>query len=97
MIINADNLVLGRMAAIAAKQALLGEDVRIVNCEKAIITGDITQIDLLKNTMSGLVQIQEVLNGIDEISFVYLSIDDVVRHKLVKEIIEAYEQFKNRK
>ena len=40
MIINADNLVLGRMAAIAAKQALLGEDVRIVNCEKAIITGD---------------------------------------------------------
>jgi len=40
MIINAENLVLGRMAAIAAKQALLGEDVRIVNCEKAIITGD---------------------------------------------------------
>jgi len=40
MIINAENLVLGRLAAIAAKQALLGEDVNIVNCEKAVITGD---------------------------------------------------------
>lgn len=50
MIINAENLVLGRMAAIAAKQALLGEDVRIVNCEKAIITGD------KKNTLKHYLQ-----------------------------------------
>ena len=40
MIINAENLVLGRMAAVVAKQALLGEDINIVNCEKAVITGD---------------------------------------------------------
>lgn len=39
MIINADRLILGRMAAIAAKQALLGEEVRIVNCEKAVVIG----------------------------------------------------------
>ncbi len=40
MIIDAKNLILGRMAAVAAKQALLGEDVKIVNCEQALITGD---------------------------------------------------------
>lgn len=39
-VINAEKLVLGRMAAIAAKQALLGEDVKIINCEKAVIIGD---------------------------------------------------------
>ena len=40
MIINAENLILGRMAAVAAKQALIGDDVQIVNCEKAVITGN---------------------------------------------------------
>jgi len=60
---------------------------------KAIITGDITQIDLPKKENSGLVQIQKILKGIDDISFVYFNKSDVVRHKLVKDIIEAYEKF----
>lgn len=60
---------------------------------KAIITGDITQIDLPKREMSGLVQIQEILKNIKDISFLYFEKSDVVRHKLVKDIINAYEQF----
>ena len=60
---------------------------------KAIITGDITQIDLPKKENSGLVQIQKILKGIDDISFVYFNKTDVVRHKLVKDIIEAYEKY----
>jgi phosphate starvation-inducible PhoH-like protein len=60
---------------------------------KAIITGDITQIDLPKKENSGLVQIQKILKGIDDISFVYFNKSDVVRHKLVKDIIEAYEKY----
>lgn len=61
---------------------------------RAIITGDVTQIDLPSSTTSGLVQIQEVLKGIQGVSFVYLDRNDVVRHKLVKEIIDAYDRFK---
>lgn len=60
---------------------------------KAIITGDVTQIDLLKKEYSGLVQIQEILKNIKDISFVYFNKSDVVRHKLVKDIIDAYEKF----
>ncbi len=60
---------------------------------KAIITGDITQIDLPRREMSGLVQIQEILKNIDDISFLYFDKSDVVRHKLVKDIINAYEKF----
>ncbi len=60
---------------------------------RAIITGDITQIDLPASTTSGLVQIQEVLKQIQGVSFVYLDRNDVVRHKLVKEIIDAYDRF----
>ena len=52
MIINAENLVLGRMAAIAAKQAMLGEEVKIVNVEKAIITGN--KKSILKHYLSRL-------------------------------------------
>jgi len=62
---------------------------------KAIITGDITQIDLPNNVISGLVQIQEVLSNVDGVGFVYFNKGDVVRHKLVKDIIEAYDNFKN--
>ncbi|MBN2030143.1 PhoH family protein [bacterium] len=61
---------------------------------KAIITGDITQIDLIDGTMSGLIQIQEIIKNIEGISFVYLDKSDVVRHRLVKEIIQAYEVFR---
>jgi phosphate starvation-inducible PhoH-like protein len=59
---------------------------------KAIITGDITQIDLPSGVESGLVQIQSILTGIDGIEFVYFSKKDVVRHRLVMEIISAYEK-----
>jgi phosphate starvation-inducible PhoH-like protein len=60
---------------------------------KAIITGDITQIDLPVKTISGLVQIQEILSKIDGVSFCYFDRNDVVRHKLVKDIIDAYDKF----
>ncbi len=60
---------------------------------KAIITGDITQIDLPSKKQSGLVQIQSILSNIAGIDFVYLSDRDVVRHRLVREIIKAYEKF----
>lgn len=62
---------------------------------KAIITGDITQIDLPSKSMSGLVQVQEILKGVDGIDFIYFNKNDVVRHKLVRDIINAYDEFKN--
>ncbi|OGU19015.1 MAG: phosphate starvation-inducible protein PhoH [Ignavibacteria bacterium GWA2_55_25] len=62
---------------------------------RAIITGDITQIDLPQKTVSGLVQIQEVLKSVQGVSFAYLDASDVVRHRLVKDIINAYERFQN--
>jgi phosphate starvation-inducible PhoH-like protein len=64
---------------------------------RAIITGDVTQIDLPKSTTSGLVEIQSVLKGIDGIDFVYLTDRDVVRHRLVREIINAYSAFTTEK
>ncbi len=60
---------------------------------KAIITGDITQIDLPSKTKSGLIQAKEILNGIEGVGFVYFDREDVVRHKLVKDIIDAYDKF----
>lgn len=60
---------------------------------KAIVTGDITQIDLPKREQSGLVQVEKILKGIDGVDFVYFDRSDVVRHRLVKEIINAYEKF----
>ena len=59
---------------------------------KSIITGDVTQIDLNSKKESGLVQVAEILNGIKGIEFVKLNRDDVVRHSLVKKIIEAYDR-----
>jgi len=61
---------------------------------RAIITGDVTQIDLPQTTTSGLVQIQEVLRETPGVTFVYLDRNDVVRHKLVKDIIDAYDRFR---
>ena len=58
---------------------------------KIIVTGDITQVDLPQKTNSGLTSIADILKGINGISFVYLEKKDVVRHRLVKEIILAYE------
>ncbi|MCP4727866.1 MAG: PhoH family protein [bacterium] len=60
---------------------------------RAIITGDVTQVDLREKSMSGLIQIQHILKEIPGIEFVYLESTDVVRHRLVKDIIEAYDKF----
>jgi len=60
---------------------------------KAIITGDITQIDLPVKTKSGLIQAKEILSEITGVGFVYFDKEDVVRHKLVKDIIDAYDKF----
>lgn len=60
---------------------------------KAIITGDITQIDLPVKSKSGLIQAKEILSKITGVGFVYFDREDVVRHKLVKDIIDAYEKF----
>jgi len=59
---------------------------------QAIITGDITQTDLDNRRDSGLIQVQHILKDIDGIDFIYLEREDVVRHRLVREIIAAYEE-----
>ncbi|MGA8830124.1 MAG: PhoH family protein [Desulfomonilaceae bacterium] len=74
---------------------------RLGYSSKAVITGDITQIDLPDGIRSGLVEAKEILNNIEGISFVTFSEQDVVRHPLVQEIIKAYESrvsdFRNRR
>ena len=59
---------------------------------KAIITGDVTQIDLPSSASSGLIEAKDILSNIDGVGFVYFNKGDVVRHKLVKDIIDAYEK-----
>ena len=59
---------------------------------KAVVTGDITQIDLPDGKRSGLKEAVQILKGIDDISIVHLSGKDVVRHRLVQEIIKAYDK-----
>ncbi|MEU7146533.1 PhoH family protein [Streptomyces sp. NPDC045470] len=60
---------------------------------KIVITGDVTQIDLPGGTKSGLRQVQEILEGLDDVHFSRLSSQDVVRHKLVGRIVDAYEKY----
>jgi len=62
---------------------------------KCIVNGDVTQIDLPNKTVSGLTSIQDILTNIDGIQFVRLGTADVVRHKLVKKIIDAYSEVNN--
>jgi len=57
---------------------------------KAVVTGDITQVDLPRGQASGLIEVQKVLKGVDGVSFQYLTGDDVIRHPLVQKIVEAY-------
>lgn len=64
---------------------------------KVVITGDITQVDLLKGQSSGLMQVQKVLSQVAGVSFQYLQAADVVRHPLVQRIILAYEAFEEGK
>jgi phosphate starvation-inducible PhoH-like protein len=59
----------------------------------AVITGDVTQIDLPRGTRSGLVHVSKILEGIDEIGFTYFDAKDVVRHRLVQRIVEAYDKY----
>jgi len=64
---------------------------------KAVITGDITQTDLPEGKTSGLIEARDVLKDIKGIKFVYFSRDDVIRHPLVQEIIDAYERMEKEK
>jgi phosphate starvation-inducible PhoH-like protein len=64
---------------------------------KAVITGDVTQIDLPAGRSSGLKEAQLILAGIDGIRFCTFSERDVVRHRLVQDIISAYDRFENRR
>lgn len=69
---------------------------RMGNGSRMVITGDVTQIDLDKKLTSGLVQIQDVLRGVEGIDFVRFSEVDVVRHPLVKKIIRAFDAWDER-
>jgi phosphate starvation-inducible protein PhoH and related proteins len=63
---------------------------------RALVTGDITQIDLADPAQSGLVQIRRILRGVKDVAFVELEKADVVRHRLVRDIIHAYEEYEDR-
>lgn len=63
---------------------------------KAVITGDVTQVDLPQGQYSGLVEVQKILKGIEGIGFIYFSEMDVVRHPLVQKIVHAYDCFENK-
>ena len=65
---------------------------RIGFSSKAVITGDITQVDLPADRSSGLIESKKILQGIDGIAFIFFSKTDVVRHRLVQDIIKAYEE-----
>jgi phosphate starvation-inducible PhoH-like protein len=62
---------------------------------KMVITGDITQIDLAKPNQSGLLHCIKILKNIEDLKFIFFESKDVVRHKLVKKIVEAYDQNSN--
>jgi phosphate starvation-inducible PhoH-like protein len=59
---------------------------------KAVVTGDITQVDLPQGRVSGLIEVRDILAEVPGIAFVYFSEKDVVRHRLVQEIIKAYQR-----
>jgi phosphate starvation-inducible PhoH-like protein len=59
---------------------------------KVVVTGDVTQVDLPREQASGLIQVQDILGSVDGIAFVHFSHRDVVRHKLVQRIVEAYKR-----
>lgn len=62
---------------------------------KTVITGDVTQIDLPTSKASGLIETEKILKGIKGLHFIYFTERDVVRHRLVQQIIKAYEKFEN--
>jgi phosphate starvation-inducible PhoH-like protein len=67
---------------------------RMGTSAKFLVTGDITQVDLPKHQVSGLIHVQGILKDVPGIDFVYLDHNDVIRHKLVIRIIEAYSEGK---
>jgi phosphate starvation-inducible PhoH-like protein len=64
---------------------------------KIVVTGDVTQVDLPSGTKSGLRVVEEILDGIEDVSFNRLTAHDVVRHRLVGEIVAAYDAFDARR
>lgn len=64
---------------------------------KAVITGDITQIDLPEGKTSGLVEVQRLLTGVEDIAFIHFNKKDVIRHPLVQKIIKAYEELEEKR
>ena len=70
---------------------------RMGRSAKFVITGDVTQIDLPKNQSSGLIEAQRILKGIKGISFIELGKEDIIRHKLVTNIVNAYSKNQNEK
>ena len=62
---------------------------------KMIVTGDLTQIDLPKNTRSGLGEAIKILDGVEGISMIRMDDKDIVRHKLVTKIVKAFDKYKN--
>ncbi|MEV5674760.1 MULTISPECIES: PhoH family protein [unclassified Streptomyces] len=63
---------------------------------KIVVTGDVTQVDLPSGTKSGLRQVQDILEGVEDVYFSRLTSQDVVRHKLVGRIVDAYEKYDSR-
>jgi phosphate starvation-inducible protein PhoH and related proteins len=63
---------------------------RLGFASRMVVTGDVTQIDLPRDRRSGLVSVADVLEGVDDIAFVRFGQADVVRHRLVQRIVEAY-------
>ena len=60
---------------------------------KAVVTGDVTQVDLPAERISGLIEVRDILEGIEGIKFIYFDEQDVVRHRLVQEIVKAYDRY----
>jgi phosphate starvation-inducible PhoH-like protein len=85
---EAQNCTAGQMKMCLTR---LGENSR------AIVTGDVTQTDLPSGETSGLVAVQSILEGIRGIEFVYLKSTDIVRHRLVQDIVNAYESHEQRR
>jgi phosphate starvation-inducible PhoH-like protein len=63
---------------------------------KAVVTGDVTQIDLPEGKFSGLKTVAGILNDLDDIEFCYLDSRDVVRHRLVQKIVNAYKLYEEK-
>jgi phosphate starvation-inducible PhoH-like protein len=63
---------------------------------KFVVTGDITQIDLEKGSQSGLIEVGDILTGVEDINFIRFGGEDVVRHKLVQRIVAAYGEAESR-